>query len=176
MATGGIGNLNNDRLKEMRGRTIIIFPDVDGTKKWQKIASAIQGCRVIVSDVLEKNATSEEREAKIDIADWIISHLLNGKKPASQPPQASAPGNAHPKVEIPPKPPIWSEVGIPHMLHQPTPEEDAFLMEMIEEHPEIAHAIKELGLIVTDIKRMESEDEQLVNNNEKQEYKQQKTM
>jgi hypothetical protein len=49
-------------------------------------------------------------------------------------------------------------------------------MEMIEEHPEIAHAIKELGLIVTDIKRMESEDEQLVNNNEKQEYKQQKTM
>lgn len=176
MATGGIGNLNNDRLREMKGRTIIIFPDVDGTKKWQKIASTIQGCKVIVSDVLEKNATPEEREAKIDIADWIISHLLNGKKPASQPPQASTPATIHPKGETPPKPPIWSEIGIPHMLHQPTPEEDAFLMEMIEEHPEIAHAIKELGLIVTDIKRMESEDEQLVNNNEKQEYKQQKTM
>lgn len=54
-----------------------MFPDVDGFEYWAKKAKDIEamGCKVIVSDLLEKNATDEEREKKIDIADWLIRYL-----------------------------------------------------------------------------------------------------
>lgn len=163
MATGGIGNLNNDKLREMKGRTIIIFPDVDGTRKWQRIASAIHGCKVIVSDVLERNATQEEKEAKIDIADWIISHLLKGGEKAGEETEAARPADACPGEEDTPKPPIWSEEGMPHMMHQPTPEEEAVFGVMLNAHPWISKAVTELGLVLSDIGPMTDE---IVNNND----------
>ena len=50
---------------------------MDGFEYWAKKAKDIEamGCKVIVSDLLEKNATDEEREKKIDIADWLIRYL-----------------------------------------------------------------------------------------------------
>ena len=59
-------------MEALKGHTIIIFPDIDGTAKWREKAAAIRGCKVIISDILERHATPEEREAKIDLADWII--------------------------------------------------------------------------------------------------------
>lgn len=78
MATGGIGELSLEHLKVLQGHQVILYPDTD-TKgetfaKWYDIgwrAKVELGMNIIVSDVLEKNATPEQKEAKIDIADLL---------------------------------------------------------------------------------------------------------
>lgn len=78
MATGGICNLQAEKMKPLAGRTIILFPDVDGYAKWKEKASLIIGCKVMISDVLEKHATDEDRAAHVDIADWMIKAIRSG--------------------------------------------------------------------------------------------------
>ena len=83
LATGGKSQLSTDKLKILKGRTVIMFPDVDGFEYWTSKAKEVEsiGCKVIVSDLLEKNATEEDRANKIDIVDWLISHLQETPKP-----------------------------------------------------------------------------------------------
>ena len=54
-----------------------MFPDVDGFEYWSNKTKEVEtiGCRVIVSDLLEKNATDEDRTNKIDLADWLVKQL-----------------------------------------------------------------------------------------------------
>lgn len=80
LATGGKSQLSIDKLKVLKGRAVIMFPDVDGFEYWTEKAKEVEaiGCKVIVSDLLEKNATDEDRANKIDIADWLIRYLSNG--------------------------------------------------------------------------------------------------
>lgn len=77
LATGGKSQLSIDKLKVLQGRTVIMFPDVDGYEYWTNKAKEVEtiGCKVIVSDLLEKNATDEDRANKIDLADWLIRTL-----------------------------------------------------------------------------------------------------
>ena len=80
LATGGKSQLSINKLKTLKGRTVIMFPDVDSFEYWTGKAKEVEaiGCKVIVSDLLEKNATDEDRINKIDIADWLIRYLSNG--------------------------------------------------------------------------------------------------
>lgn len=80
LATGGKSQLSIDKLKVLKGRTVIMFPDVDGFEYWTGKAKEVEaiGCKVIVSDLLEKNATDEDKVNKIDIADWLIRYLSDG--------------------------------------------------------------------------------------------------
>lgn len=78
MATGGIGELTLEHLKALQGHKVILFPDTDTTgetfDKWYDIAwhaKVALGLDIIVSDILEKSATPEQKEAKIDIADLL---------------------------------------------------------------------------------------------------------
>jgi hypothetical protein len=48
---------------------------VDGYSTWKEKAAELTFCKVTVSDVLEKNATPEERAAQIDIADWLVGRM-----------------------------------------------------------------------------------------------------
>lgn len=77
LATGGKSQLSIDKLNVLRGRTVIMFPDVDGFEYWSNKTKEVGtiGCRVIVSDLLEKNATDEDRTNKIDLADWLVKQL-----------------------------------------------------------------------------------------------------
>ena len=75
LATGGKSQLNYDKLRVLSGRTIIMFPDVDGYNEWVEKAHEMSFVKILVSDILEKNASEIDRTAKIDIADWIISEL-----------------------------------------------------------------------------------------------------
>ena len=72
LATGGKSQLAPEKMKVLKGRTVIMFPDVDGYSTWKEKAAELTFCKVTVSDVLEKNATPEERDAQIDIADWLV--------------------------------------------------------------------------------------------------------
>lgn len=120
LATGGINNFNAERLQTLIGRKILIFPDVDGMGKWSERAKSISCCRFIISDVLEKHASPSEREAKIDIADWIISTRMQGaatQQAATQQPQQAA------TTQTPALPTIWTDNGMPEFVHQVTADE-----------------------------------------------------
>ena len=77
LATGGKSQLSIDKLKVLKGRTVIMFPDVDGYEYWKNKAKDVEviGCKVVVSDLLENNATDEDRANKIDLADWLVRYL-----------------------------------------------------------------------------------------------------
>lgn len=77
LATGGKSQMSIDKLNVLSGRDVTMFPDADGFHEWQKKAKELEkyGLCFKTSDILEKNATKEEKAAKIDIADWIINQL-----------------------------------------------------------------------------------------------------
>ena len=80
LATGGKSQLSIDKLKVLKGRTVIMFTDVDGYEYWKNKAKDVEaiGCKVVVSDLLENNATNEDRANKIDLADWLVRYLSDG--------------------------------------------------------------------------------------------------
>jgi hypothetical protein len=88
LATGGRSQLSADKLRVLRGRTVILFPDTDTDGEtytlWSEKGRELErmGCKVVVSDILEQNATQADKEAKIDIADWLVRQL---RAPPAQP-------------------------------------------------------------------------------------------
>lgn len=71
LATGGKSQLNS-RLQVLKGRKIVAFPDVDGYQEWNDKLSQLRELDIMVSDVLEKSATDEDRDNHVDIADLLI--------------------------------------------------------------------------------------------------------
>ncbi|MBF0768083.1 MULTISPECIES: DUF6371 domain-containing protein, partial [Parabacteroides] len=84
LATGGKSQLSIEKMKVLHGRTVLAFPDVDGFDYWKDKAKELEsiGCNVLVSDILEKNATDQDRTNKIDLADWLIRDLMTDCRPA----------------------------------------------------------------------------------------------
>ena len=88
MATGGLGEVQAEKFRPLRGRKVIFFPDTDtdGTayRRWYEAAQEVQrqlwweGCPPIyVSPLLEQRATSSQKERKIDITDFLLDQLKN---------------------------------------------------------------------------------------------------
>lgn len=119
LATGGKSQLSLEKMKVLKGRTVVMFPDVDGYEEWKERAKTLSFCKVIVSDALEKYASSEQRAAKIDIVDVFIEKLKGGY--------------------VPPKP----EAEYQWLFGKPKTD----LELMVETLPCIQHMIDELGLI-----------------------------
>jgi hypothetical protein len=79
IAAGQLQGLNIDKSSCLAGRKVLFFPDLskDGQtfEVWKQKATEIMkkyGCKIIVSDLLERNATDAEREKGLDIADFLI--------------------------------------------------------------------------------------------------------
>lgn len=79
LATGGKTQLG-EKLNALKGRDVIAFPDVDAYDTWKEKLSLSVDFHVTVSDYLEKTATPEERAAKIDIADRLLSETRAASK------------------------------------------------------------------------------------------------
>ena len=77
LATGGKSGLTSERLSSLKGRKIIVFPDVDAFKDWQQKIFTFPHLDIRISRLLEDNATPEDREAHIDLADWLLRYLEN---------------------------------------------------------------------------------------------------
>ena len=78
--TGGKSQIN-DRLLVLKGRKIVAFPDIDGYDEWQRKLAEYPELAVTISPVLQQNSTKEDRDAHIDIADWLIRYMF-GPAPA----------------------------------------------------------------------------------------------
>jgi hypothetical protein len=75
MAAGNLGGLNEYKLTPLRGRKVILYPDLGkGYAKWTEKAEELKHLTCIkVSDFLEKITTPEQRAAGLDLADYLLS-------------------------------------------------------------------------------------------------------
>lgn len=73
LATGGKTQLGT-KLSVLKGRKVLVFPDIDAYGTWQEAFAKIPGLSVTFSDILEKNGTPEDRAAQIDIADYLLKN------------------------------------------------------------------------------------------------------
>ena len=62
------------RIEVLRGREVVLVPDLGATDKWRSKLSLLQSvCKqVLVSNILEDNATDEQKTKGLDIADFLL--------------------------------------------------------------------------------------------------------
>ncbi|MBK7302576.1 MAG: hypothetical protein IPI90_04835 [Saprospiraceae bacterium] len=102
LAVGSLSNLNAEKCSILKGRTVILFPDLNGFDKWSSKAKELSHLEIFtVSDLLERKATEAEKKQGFDLADYLIKYdykafaLLETK--ATEPPTA-----VQPLVEVKP--------------------------------------------------------------------------
>lgn len=85
VATGGKQNLKADKCQCLRGRDVIVFPDLGAFDQWEEQAGQIAakvGFTLSVSDALERIASDTDRHDGLDIADYLIRQIQAAAEPA----------------------------------------------------------------------------------------------
>lgn len=73
LAVGSLTNLNAEKCSILKGRTVTLFPDLNGFDKWSSKAKELSHLAIFtVSDLLERKATEAERKQGFDLADYLI--------------------------------------------------------------------------------------------------------
>src|SRR5690606_39778453 len=73
LATGGLNNLSKSRFEPLRGRKVVLYPDLGAYDRWSEKAKELKPiCSISVSDLLEQVATEKERDNGFDVADYLI--------------------------------------------------------------------------------------------------------
>lgn len=75
IATGGKnGCFNINAIKVLSGRDVILIPDLGTTESWKQQLPLLSSiCKsVVISNVLESQATDEQRSQGLDIADFLL--------------------------------------------------------------------------------------------------------
>ncbi len=90
VAVGSISNLTDSKCQALKGRTVTLFPDLNGFDKWTNRAKELSHLAIFtVSNLLERKATEVEREKGYDLADYLIK--FNYKAFALPEPEATEP-------------------------------------------------------------------------------------
>ena len=83
LAAGGLGEVQPDKFRPLRGHRVIMMPDTDpdGTafRRWNEAAQVVMQSvfwenspPIHVSAFLELNATSDQKRRKIDLLDYVL--------------------------------------------------------------------------------------------------------
>jgi hypothetical protein len=74
VAVGAKSYLNTTRCAALKNRDVTLFPDLGAYKDWEHRSNTFQGFAksVCMDTTLENIATSEMRENKADLADWLV--------------------------------------------------------------------------------------------------------
>jgi len=102
VAVGSLTNLNAEKCSILKGRTVTLFPDLNGFDKWSSKAKELSHLAIFtVSDLLERKATEAERKQGFDLADYLIKYDYKAfalhELEATEPPPA-----VQPLVEVKP--------------------------------------------------------------------------
>jgi len=100
VAVGSLTNLNAEKCSILKGRTVTLFPDLNGFDKWSSKAKELSHLAIFtVSDLLERKATEAEKKQGFDLADYLIKY--DYKAFALPEPEATEPPPAvQPLVEV----------------------------------------------------------------------------
>lgn len=120
LATGGVGNLNSENVKPLRGRNVILFPDAskDGIiyQKWKDKAEHFG---YEISDFLEQFVNDKQKNSGVDIADFLVNEKKRGE----------------PKTKSQQKEIIVDYIGTTHKIPYNTPSPVAIIDSKIENPP-----------------------------------------
>ena len=73
VAVGSLTNLNAEKCSILKGRTVTLFPDLNGFEKWSSKAKELSHIASFqVSDLLERKASEADKKQGFDIADYLI--------------------------------------------------------------------------------------------------------
>jgi hypothetical protein len=79
LATGSLSNISEEKFKVLKGRNIILYPDLGCFSKWEnKVQEFSHKTNISISSLLEKNASEEDKKEGYDIADYLVR--INYKK------------------------------------------------------------------------------------------------
>lgn len=76
LATGGLNMFNEGVCRELKGRKVIIFPDLGATQQWREKAAEISknvGCKMVVNEKLEELSSEEQKKQGLDIGDFLLA-------------------------------------------------------------------------------------------------------
>ena len=82
LATGGKnGCFNSSAVQCLKGRSVLLIPDLGATEDWKKKMDILLPIclDVKISDVLEEEATDEQRARGLDIADFLLMEETPGR-------------------------------------------------------------------------------------------------
>lgn len=75
LACGALNHLNAEKCQVLKGRHVILFPDLNAFDKWnakaKELTHSIPGTLFTVSDLLEKGASETDKRDGLDIADYL---------------------------------------------------------------------------------------------------------
>jgi hypothetical protein len=73
LAVGSLTNLQAEKCNVLRGRNIILFPDLNCYDKWKAKSQELKPiANFQVSDLLEAKATDDEKKQGLDLADYLL--------------------------------------------------------------------------------------------------------
>ncbi len=77
LSAGNINGLSIDKFKVLKGRKVVLFPDLNkGFEIWQQKANEFKNiAEVSISDYLQQIATPEQQANGLDLADYLISTI-----------------------------------------------------------------------------------------------------
>jgi len=91
LACGGSEGLNLQKCAILKSRNIILYPDSGQFAKWSEKAKELSKiCFVSVSNLIEQNATDEERQSGFDLADYLVRYSpteFQNKQPETKSPE-----------------------------------------------------------------------------------------
>ena len=90
LAAGGLGEVQVDKFRPLRGHKVILFPDTDpegiAYKRWYEAAQRVMqqpfwedSPPIRVSNVLERHASPEQKARKIDLVDFLFDRRTDEK-------------------------------------------------------------------------------------------------
>jgi len=90
LAAGGLGEVQVDKFRPLRGRRVILFPDTDpegmAYRRWYEAAQMVMqqpfwedSPPIRVSTVLEQHASAEQKARKIDLVDFLFDRRTDDK-------------------------------------------------------------------------------------------------
>jgi hypothetical protein len=75
LAAGSLSYLTPGRCKSLKGRNVVLFPDLGGYDKWYgKIELLNTIANFKVSDLLERNATETEKSKGLYLRDYLTQY------------------------------------------------------------------------------------------------------
>jgi len=90
LAVGSLTDLNVEKCSILKGRTVTLFPDLNGFDKWNGKVKELSNIAVFtISDLLERKAIEAERKQGFDLADYLIKFDFKAfalPEPIEQPP------------------------------------------------------------------------------------------